>query len=112
MYFKCDTSGITIEQLTAITAVSTLFSEQSMTCTVTNINPITFDLKPQLSVQMRDRLLVNRVPHVIQGYVGKVEGNNFVIQKEAGADAPKRSRKRANKGDTDIRASEEVQVAE
>lgn len=105
MYFKTDISGITTEQLAVISAVETLFQEQSMTCTVTSLDPISFELKPQLSELMRKRLIVDRVGVAAPNYTALVRGNELVIQKIAGVDAPKRTRKRADKGDTDLRES-------
>lgn len=108
MYFKCDISGISAEQLAAVSAVETLYSEQNMICNVMSFEPLVFELKPQFSAQMRERLMSNRVPHVLKGYTGQIVGNTLVVQKEAGADAPKRRRKRADQGNADIRTSEEV----
>lgn len=112
MYFKCDISGISVEQLAAISAIETLYSEQSMACTVLALEPMVFELKPQLSAMMRQRLMADRVKIVLKGYTGEIKENTLVIQKETGSDAPKRTRKRASKSNADLLTSAESEVAE
>ena len=95
MYFKCDTSGITLPQLTAATAISTLFHEQNMKATVLELEPLTFEVKAQLTGPMLKRLIVDRVPLVIHGYSAQMLGGNLVISNES-AQPAKRSRQRAS----------------
>ncbi len=82
MYFKCKTGKIGVQQLTCITAVESLYREQSMKCIVLNLDPLTFELKQSVTPQQADRLFANRIPQVIMGFTGKVEGGKLVIQKE------------------------------
>ena len=95
MYFNCDADGITTQQLMVCTAISTLFHEQNMQCVVNSIDPLMFEVKPQMSTQMRERLIVNRVGAVLKGYEGKMEGHNLVVSKQAQESAGTR-RKRAS----------------
>lgn len=101
-FFKCDTTKITTQQLAAISAAESLFLEQNMALTVTSLDPITVNLKATLNETMIKRLFVDRVPIAIQGYIGKAEGGNLVIQKaETDKPTPKRGR-RASKSDSNI----------
>ncbi len=95
MYFKCDYSKITTEQLATCLAISTLYHEQSMPAVVVGLSPITFELKPHLSAQMRERLMMNRVPVVAKGYVGEIKENTLVVSKEAPAKSTKGKGSRA-----------------
>lgn len=82
MYFKCDYSKITAEQLATCVAVSSLFQEQSMSAVVSSIKPITFEIKNSLPKVMQERLLRDRIKHVAQGYTGVLGEHSIVIQKE------------------------------
>lgn len=106
MYFKCDISKITAPQLAACTAIATLYHEQSMPCVVTSLDPITFELKPHLSAQMRERLIANRVPTAAHGYTGQIVENTLVVQSEEAAKPTRRRKPRASTGDSDIQQSE------
>ena len=96
MYFKCDISKINAAKLAEVLAIDTLYSEQSMLSIILALEPLTFELKPQLSATMRERLIAKRVPAVLAGYVGKIEGNTLVIQKEAAAIPTPSKRQRAS----------------
>lgn len=97
MYFKCETTDITAPQMAAVNAIDNLYRDQNMVCTVVSLAPLTFDLKPQLSPQMRKRLILDRIPNVLPGYVAATtQDNTLVISPIEGADASKRTRKRAS----------------
>ena len=105
MYFKCDITKITAEQLAACTAISTLYSEQSMPSVVVSLDPITFELKPHLSATMRERLIVNRVPVAVLGYQAEIKGNELVVSKAEAAKPRRKSRKGTDTSNTDIQES-------
>jgi hypothetical protein len=103
MYFKCDVSKITSDQLAVCMAVETLYREQSMPCTVLSLKPITFDVKPHFSERMRERLLRDRVCLVIQGYKAELEeGNQLVISPEKANKPIKRKPKGGSESDADL----------
>lgn len=103
-YFKCDTAKITTEQLVAVNAVQTLFHEQSMACIVSSVEPLSFDMKTNITPTMKERLFANRVPVALLGWTGKVEGNILVVEKTE-ACKPVKKRGRKPKSDTDLLAS-------
>ena len=102
MYFKCDIDKIKPIQLAQCMAVSTLFESQSLPATVLSLEPVTFEVKSNLPAIMRDRLLKNKVPYVLHGFVGVLGDHKLVIQKEGATKPAKRSRQGSNKSDTDI----------
>lgn len=109
MYFKCDVSKITSEQLAVCMAVETLYREQSMPCALMSLKPMTFDVKPHFSERMRERLLRDRVPLVVQGYEGSLEEGNQLVVSPKKADKPiKRQSKRGSKGDSDLLGGSEA----
>lgn len=95
MYFKCDTSKIKLDQLTAIVAIDSLFNEQNMRACVISLEPLVFEVKAQLSSPMLKRLIVDRVPIAISGYTGELVGGNLVISQESTKPA-KQTRARAS----------------
>lgn len=102
MYFKCDIENIKPSQLAQCMAVSTLFESQSLPATVLSLDPVTFEVKSNLPATMRDRLLKNKVPYVLQGFVGILGDHELVIQKEGATKPAKRGRKGSSEGDTNI----------
>lgn len=96
MYFKCDINNITVQQLAALSAVESLYREQSMQCTVLSIEPMVTELKPQVSALMRERLFVQRIPNILKGHTARLEGNTLVISPEETVQPVKRGRPRAS----------------
>ena len=72
-----------MQQLTAINAIDTLFTEQNMRASVISLDPLVFEVKAQLSSPMLKRLIVDRVPIAISGYTGEIVGGNLVISQES-----------------------------
>lgn len=79
-----------------------------MPAIITNLEPITFELKPHLSAQMRDRLIVQRVPFAAHGYVGEVVENTLVISNAETKQPAKRGKPRASQSDADIQSSQDA----
>lgn len=104
-FYKCDFTKISAETLAVIQAVESLFLEQSMTITVTSIDPIKVNLKATLSDTMIKRLFVDRVPMAAHGYEATHEDGYLVIQKKDDQPVKKR-RTRGSKGDSDIQSGE------
>lgn len=90
MYFNCDISNITTEQIAICSAIQTLFHEQSMPCIVTSLKPMSFECKQSLTPVMRERLLKNRVPIAINGYTAELEGTKLVVSKAKPVQSTKR----------------------
>ena len=112
MYFKCDISKITSEQLAVCMAIETLYREQSMPCSVLSLKAITFDVKPHFSERMRERLLRDRVCLVLPGYEASLEEGNQLAVSPKKADKPvKRKPKGRSNSDSDLLGSEELAVS-
>lgn len=83
MQFRCNTNKISVQQLTLACAIESLFNKQAMDCIISHLDPMTFEIKNTINETVAKRLLVDRVPLTIQGYVGEIEGGKLVVSKKA-----------------------------
>ena len=81
MQFKCNIGKLGVQQLTLATVVNSLFAKQSMECVITWLDPMTFEIKNNVTEVMGKRLFADKISLIIPGYEGEIKEGKLVVSK-------------------------------